>query len=140
MAIAGVVGDDGQLPGALFVKGIEQIVGDTNSAKSATNTVDPSRTPATASAVVFARLSITSKNPFERHCCLTSVAYATTDLGWNRPSTPVRRKAQIPGVIPDLRRLPAESSRRTATARDGRRHHNGFGDEIASCKVPPPCF
>src|SRR3981081_2081181 len=34
IAIAGVVGDDGQLPGALFVKGIEQIVGDPNGAKS----------------------------------------------------------------------------------------------------------
>src|SRR5712671_3700597 len=47
----------------------------------ATNTVDPSRTPATASAVVFTRLSINSKGPFDRHHYrLQSVAYAETGL------------------------------------------------------------
>jgi hypothetical protein len=34
IAIAGVVGNDGQLPGALFVKGVEQMIRDTNGAKS----------------------------------------------------------------------------------------------------------
>jgi hypothetical protein len=34
IAVAGIVGDDGQLPGALIMQGIEQMVGDADGAKS----------------------------------------------------------------------------------------------------------
>jgi hypothetical protein len=63
VAIAGIVGHDGKLAGTLVVKGIEQMIGDPDGAEAATNSVDPSRTPATASAVVFTRLSITAAFP-----------------------------------------------------------------------------
>src|SRR5882757_7068443 len=76
----------------------------------ATNTVDPSRTPATASAVVFTCLSITSKSSLEQHCCLASVAYAGTKLGGNRPSTPAPRKTQI--CSRGAHRLPMRSCQR----------------------------
>src|ERR1700716_77996 len=105
----------------------------------ATSTVDPSRTPATASAVVFTCLSITPNSPFEPHCCLVSVAYTRTELGGNRPSSKGRRKMQI--CSRDAHCLPGGHPGRTPGRRlKQRRHHNDFGDENPSCKVPPPCF
>src|SRR5882757_4986036 len=54
----------------------------------ATNTVDPSRTPATASAVVFTCLSITAKN-------LPGNSIRWRGIDVNRPPSPAALKAQI---------------------------------------------
>jgi hypothetical protein len=63
IAIAGVVGDDRQLPGALFVKGIEQIIRDADGAKSGHQYRRSVANPGHGVGGGLHLLSITSKAP-----------------------------------------------------------------------------